>query len=58
MNRIQEENRKLKLARETKSPELQNKAQCRRVNEYYRELREFDFNDQDSFEKMFKELSA
>ena len=58
MNRIQEENRKLKLARETNSEVLQKRSDALRKIEIKREYQEIELSDKDHFERIFKELSA
>lgn len=58
MNRIQEENRKLKLARETNREVLQKRSDALRKIEIKREYQEIELSDKDHFERIFKELSA
>jgi hypothetical protein len=58
MNRIQEENRKLKLARETNSEILQKKSDARKAIEIRLENQEIELSDKDHFERLFKELIA
>ncbi len=58
MNRIQEENRKLKLARETNSEVLQKRSDALRKIEIMREDKEIELSDKDHFERLFKELEA
>ncbi len=58
MNRIQEENRKLKLARETNSEILQKKSDARKAIEIRLENQEIELSDKDHFERLFKELRA
>lgn len=56
MNRIQEENRSLRIKRETKSPTLQKRAKSRRINETYREVTAENLSNQAYFEALWKEL--
>jgi hypothetical protein len=58
MNRIQEENRSLRIKRETKSPTLQKRAKYRRINEAYREVTAENLSNQAYFEALWKELEA
>lgn len=58
MNRIQEENRSLRIKRETKSPTLQKRAKSRRINETYREVTAENLSNQAYFEALWKELEA
>lgn len=58
MNRIQEENRSLRIKRETKSPTLQKRAKSRRINEEYRDASAIALSDQDHFNALWKELDA
>lgn len=58
MNRIQEENRKLKLVRETNSEAVQKRSDALRKIEIKREYQEIELSDNDHFERIFKELSA
>ncbi len=58
MNRIQEENRSLRIKRETKSPVLQKRAKSRRINEEYRERGDLALNEHDYFENLLNEVQG